>query len=264
MSNVKFRDGNKVEMDLHFGCSTWLYDDHLKIPAMQEMMDFILDLYDDNEEKWELHRSFYISMNAMVELDFSEKAKRFDIPAIDWFNDMVKTWTKGDSLIPDVKLSKHIPMIFGRVVDFQPNIHELKVYKGKEEQMSEAESLNKAINDARNAEFWENPMLKPFIEIFYGHSIPFAAFPNVERCLGMKQKDSQMTISEGMAIMSFDYNVQKSTSKCLFKMKEDKLKEAERKIKQEAKRLEFYNKTPIGWADRKLKKLSKKIDEQVI
>lgn len=97
------------------------------------MMDFILDLYDDNEEKWEPHRSFYISMNAQVELDFSDKAKKFDIPAIDWFNDMVKTWTKGDPLIPDIKLSENIPMIFGRIVDFQPNIHELKVYKGKEE-----------------------------------------------------------------------------------------------------------------------------------
>jgi hypothetical protein len=58
-------------------------------------------------------------MNAMVELDFSDKAKKFDIPAIDWFNDMVKVWTKGDPLIPDMpKLSKHVPMIFGRIVDF--------------------------------------------------------------------------------------------------------------------------------------------------
>lgn len=66
-------------------------------------------------------------------------------------------------------------------------------------------------------------MLKPIIEIFYGHSIPFAAFPSVERCLGMRPKDSQMTIKEGQAIMSFDYNVQKSTFKCLFQMKEGKL-----------------------------------------
>ena len=43
--------------------------------------------------------------------------------------------------------------------------------------INEADSLNKAIMDAKNHEFWTNPMLKPIIEIFYGHSFPFAPFP---------------------------------------------------------------------------------------
>lgn len=99
---------------------------------MQELMDFILDLYDDNDEKWELHRSFYVSMNANVELDFSDKAKTFDIPSIDWLNEMIQGWTKGDPLIPEIpKLSGHVPMIFGRVINFEPTIHELKVFHGK-------------------------------------------------------------------------------------------------------------------------------------
>ena len=68
-------------------------------------------------------------------------------------------------------------------------------------------------------------MLKPILEIFYGHSFPFAAFPQVEKCLGLAPKDSQMTIKEGMAVMSFDYNVRKSTANCLFSMKDGKLKE---------------------------------------
>ena len=34
MSQVRFKDDNKVEMDLHFGCSIWLYEDQVKIPEM--------------------------------------------------------------------------------------------------------------------------------------------------------------------------------------------------------------------------------------
>ena len=61
--------------------------------------------------------------------------------------------------------------------------------------------------------------------------------------------------------MSFDYNVKKSTSNCLFSMKDGKLKEQQRKFELEAKRLERYHKTPIGWADKKLKKFSKYVDK---
>lgn len=80
MSHIRFKDENKIEMDLHFGCAIWLYEDHVQIPAMQEFMDFILDLYDDDPEKWEKHRSFYISMDAWMQLDFSEDAKTIKIP----------------------------------------------------------------------------------------------------------------------------------------------------------------------------------------
>jgi hypothetical protein len=118
--------------------------------------------------------------------------------------------------------------------------------------------------DATNHEFWTNPMLKPIIEIFYGHSFPFAPFPQVERCLGLAPKDSQMSIKEGMAIMSFDYNVKSSNKRCLFSMKEGKLRDQQRKIEVEAKRLERYHKTPIGWADKKLKKLGQHIDSEFI
>ena len=51
-----------------------------------------------------------------------------------------------------------------------------------------------------------------------------------------------------MAAMSFDYRVDPSSTRCLFEMNESKLK-------KEAKRLEKYNKSPIGYVDRKLKKL---------
>lgn len=130
--------------------------------------------------------------------------------------------------------------------------------------LNEASNLNQAIYDARNHEFWENPYLSSILEVFYGHTIPFAAFPQVEKCLGLKAKDSQMSIEEGMAVMSFNYTVKKSTTNCLFRMNESKFKEQQRKMEQEARKLERYHKTPIGWADKKINKLGRIIDDQVI
>lgn len=109
----------------------------------------------------------------------------------------------------------------------------------------------------RTHEFWENPLLQPFFELFFGHTIPLAPFPTVEGCLGLNAKDSQMTIKEGLAIMSYDYKVSASTKSCLFSMEENKLK-------KEAKRLERYNKSPIGWTERKFNKLIKLADDKLL
>lgn len=60
-----------------------------------------------------------------------------------------------------------------------------------------------------------------------------------------------------MAAMSFDYKVDPSSTKCLFEMQESKLK-------KEARRLERYNKSPMGMVNRKMEKLIKIADEKVL
>jgi hypothetical protein len=91
----------------------------------------------------------------------------------------------------------------------------------------------------RTNEFWDNPALQPIFELFFGHTVPLAPYPQVEGCLGLRPQDSQMTIMEGMAIMSYDYKVDQSTTSCLFNMKDSKLK-------LEAKKIERDSKTPIA------------------
>jgi len=145
---------------LHFGCSIWLYDEQIKIPGeMQQFMGFILDLYDNDPNKWNKWRSFFISMNTKVELDFSEDAKKVKIPGEDWMNEMIKTFTGEKKEYSFPKMTEYVPLIFGRVVDFQPKVHECKVFDGKKELFSEEDALNKAINAAKTHEFWENPVL---------------------------------------------------------------------------------------------------------
>lgn len=107
---------------------------------MQEFMDFILDLYDDDDSKWEKHRSFYISMDAMVKLDFSEKAKTVQVPGLDTLTEWAGKYFNTDtSMLKMPKMSEHVPVIFGRIEEFEPRIHELKVFKGSTELMNEAQ-----------------------------------------------------------------------------------------------------------------------------
>lgn len=64
-----------------------------------------------------------------MEFDFSEKAKRFNLP--------------GAELIgADINLSKYMPLIMGKVIDFRPKFNELKVYHENEELRNEARTLN--------------------------------------------------------------------------------------------------------------------------
>jgi hypothetical protein len=126
---------------------------------MQQFMGFILDLFDNDPTKWTKWRSFYISMNAEVDLDFSEDAKKVKIPGEDWMGEMIKTFTGEDKTYAFPKMTEHVPLVFGRVLDFRPKVHELKVFDGNREVHSEEDALNKAIKDMRTHEFWENPVL---------------------------------------------------------------------------------------------------------
>jgi len=88
----------------------------------------------------------------------------------------------------------------------------------------------------RENEIYENPILKPVFEFVFGHSIPIAPFPTVERCLGLNAKDSEMKIVEGYAVMSYDFKTQQSNSDCLFNMRDTIAKKELRMAEFEAKR----------------------------
>jgi len=57
-------------------------------------------------------------------------------------------------------------------------------------------------------------------DFVFGQTIPVAPFPETETCLGLQSKDSEMKIVEGYAIIAYDYNVQPTSSDCLFNMRE--------------------------------------------
>ena len=66
----------------------------------------------------------------------------------------------------DIKLSKYMPLVMGRVVDFRPKFNELKVYHGDEELSNEARTLNEQLTDFKTLS--ETPGLKPISDFFFG------------------------------------------------------------------------------------------------
>ena len=164
----------------------------------------------EENDSWKIHRSFFMSLNAEIKLDLGEKAKTPTIAGLP------------DTLLDTEKASKHMPFVFGRIKDFIPTVKELKVFKGDEEMLDEAKVLNKKINEVRNKQkfFESNPLLKIAMETLFGNTIPLFPYPDSEQCLGLLPEDSDMSIKEGYAVVSFDYNVEKAGTTCLFEMAE--------------------------------------------
>lgn len=98
-------------------------------------------------------------------------------------------------------------MIFGIMTDFRPKIKELKVFdKNGKAQIDQADELNDKIMDLKKLSRTQ-PILKMVTEKVFEQGFPMVPFPDVERCLGLKAKDSTMQIQDGFAILAFDYNV---------------------------------------------------------
>jgi hypothetical protein len=51
----------------------------------------------------------------------------------------------------------------------------------------------------KKGELYNNPILKPVLNLLFNQPIPLVPFPDVERCLGLASKDSEMRIFEGYA-----------------------------------------------------------------
>ena len=146
LSRVWFREGDAIDLDMHLGCGVYLYKQQLRTAVSDEsdldseekvheyslssLIDMMGMLTADPADttKWAPFRSFFMSMEARVQLDLSPGAKMFEPLGIRGIN-MASQW----------------PFVFGKIVDVTPVIHELKVYEGETERADEAERLNNSI-----------------------------------------------------------------------------------------------------------------------
>lgn len=219
LSVINFRDGDRVDADLHFGCAVVVYKgeqqeewknplessfgDILKIG--QAMVGNFVDEKAEDDPNWVTYRSFFTSLSLGMELDLSEQAKSH-------------TPIHEDFQAEGRKASSEMPFVFGKFKKFNPRISQLKVYKGESEMVAEANAMKKQFDDFKeDANYVSNmPVLKQIIETTIYNIVPLAPYPETERCLGLHPGDSEMTIKEGYAVMAFDYEVVKAQEKCLF------------------------------------------------
>lgn len=127
-----------------------------------------------------------------------------------------------------------MPYIYGRVVDFTPKIQELNIVTNGENDKGEGTRLNDFISNIKSK--MDLPAIK-MITGFFNQGVPMVAFPTVQRCLGMKPKDSHAVIKDGYAIFAYDYEVIRSDTSCLFDMDNEVVKNERRLLEAEKSRL---------------------------
>ena len=65
LSQVYFREGNRVDMDLHFGCGLFVYDQRKQAEGLEAILDLFKQVNaDPSDPKWKEQESFFISMSA--------------------------------------------------------------------------------------------------------------------------------------------------------------------------------------------------------
>jgi len=81
-------------------------------------------------------------------------------------------------------MKSKIPYVMGRVIDFNPVVDEVKVWRlGKVGRKGNEENdTNQILLDIKAKA--QEPMMKLFIQ-FFNTGIPMVPFPSVEHCLGL-------------------------------------------------------------------------------
>ena len=228
VSQVFFRDGNKIEADLHFGCSVMVFNNQ-NTNDLSQLLEFFTQLSAEKDDpRWEQFSSFFMSINANAEVSFHDAGSgSMDLG-------ILKTII-GD--VPEnVKeqhrdfMNKLYPYVNMKLEKFSPRVKELRLKNSEGEYDSAGrQHLNNKISRIEST--LNEPGIK-MITDFFNKGFPFVPFPQIERCLGMGIKDAVVQIKDGYAIMGYDFKVQRSTTNCLFNMqetiKERELREIER------------------------------------
>lgn len=77
-------------------------------------MDLFNDMAHKSDEPWIMHRSMFVSTFLKVTFDFSEESKSIN--------------TLG--LTDDIRMNEGIPLTFGKIIDINLHVDELKIMKG--------------------------------------------------------------------------------------------------------------------------------------
>jgi len=202
ISQVQFEEGNHIGVDLHFGCNVNVLEETAEKSDMEALMDLFKDFHTaDSGSYWRTYRSVFMSVFFKATFDFSDDAKVLNTMGL----------TKDE-----YRMNEGLPIAFGKVVDMDMHVDELKIYKGTIAETEEAHYINALIHDGKD--LFKNSGFKALTDLFAGNGMPLAPFPIIEHCLGLSPKDSTVAIKDGYAVLAFDYNVDTAEDSCLFNM----------------------------------------------
>lgn len=220
VSRIKFHEGNVVDGEVNFGCSLFVYNKP-QIEGLNSMLELFESISNDvDDPAWEKYSTFFLSGNLKVEFDVGEDAKIMSSP-LDQLNDHANDFLS-DWGIPKVDLTQYVtderfkksddsrkrmPMVFAKLLSFKFTPKEVKVYDSTDKEMYDAEEDFTRAFDEATLQMQENYQYKMGINQLFQMPMPISQFPEVQDCLGLKSKDSQLEFREGYVILAFDYQV---------------------------------------------------------
>lgn len=147
LSTIKYLAEDTVDADLNFGCAILLYgsenDDgkdatDLQLDNLFDMFNQMMQVQED-DKNWRTYRKIFISLNAKIKFDFSEGVKELNIPFKDEVEGFARQFGFGDQMdqfkIP--KLSDVMPFVFAKILDFDPQVRDVKIFKEDKELFGE-------------------------------------------------------------------------------------------------------------------------------
>ena len=129
---------------------------------------------DSGIDNWRNYRSFFFSVEGLMEFSFDQDEYRF----------------------------KHL--VQGKLTDFDLKFNELKVFAEDTEVFSEEEDFNGRVEGLRMLVMETG--LKTALGAIAGYlQVPLSPFPKIERCLGLRGDGSYMEIKDGYAVIGYNF-----------------------------------------------------------
>ena len=250
ISHIRFNEGNKIDLDLHFGCTLDVHEVSGGSESVEELLQLFAMFTSMPGDDYDTFSQFFVSLNGQAQMDFDKSNMGFNTP----FASLIPHDT------PMTEMWKGAPFIVGNVIDFQPKITELNIYhNGDEDKKTTNFILDKFehVTDTLN-----DPTLKMLFE-FFSTGFPLVPYPMVEKCLGLKSKDSIMQIKEGYVVLGYDYNVEESDADCLFHLTETIEEKELRFAKEGIKRMDADKPHTIN-IERELLKLQERAKNSIM
>lgn len=139
---------------------------------------------------WDNYRSFFFSTEGTLKVDFSDHRK------------------------------KALSLFQAKIVDFDLNFPELKVFRASDEiRGEEVANLHERIHVMKDMVI-NSGFKSLFGDVGQYVKLPISPYPDVEDCLGLKGSKAFMTIEEGYVNIGYDYKVTNGGAHdCLFNLK---------------------------------------------
>jgi len=116
-SLMKFKEGNQIEFEAHFGCTMFTFEKAEK-GVVGELYDLFASLsIDKDDPRWKEQRSVFATFNLNMEFEFGKNAVGFDSPILDSLGAM----TGINGIMDSYKKTKQrAPFVYAKLVDFKP------------------------------------------------------------------------------------------------------------------------------------------------